>query len=382
MKKSILALLAMTLVAGAGFTATANAQDVTGYGSDMFAAQSAHDAFNLSVKQRLQTARLPMPGYGGMAMATLGSDDALGQTPSYRSSSTNGYNTRRQIDCNYNNGFTIWGDLYGAWARQRSKDGNDGYKTQVAGPALGFDWSNGVFTAGIATTMSWGKIQGRELSNERKTRTWGIIGYGQWNSQNMYANATIGYGYNRFRSNSRYSWDWLANNQAHNTSGSYHSNSWDFAGEFGYKLKFMNCLAVTPHVGLRYFHDKRKSFTESGNYVTSLYVNGKNYHTLELPIGVDVGYEIVTAGAVLVPHVGFTWTPELDRKRGSATVTELSTGRIWDELSPRRGRNGFTLGGGLQAKFSSNITAHLEYNVEFRDKKYEHHLNLGVGFTF
>lgn len=377
MKNRFLALLAMTLVAGAGFTATARAIDVTGYDNDMYAAQIAHDAFTLSVKQRMQIARLPGSSYGGMAIAPLRSDDAYGVTPSARGA----YGSRRQIDCNYNNGFTVWGDIYGAWARQRTKDHHDGYKYQVAGPALGFDWSNGTFTAGVATTIAWGKMQGRSLPNDRKTRTWAVTGYGQWNGQNMYANATIGYGHNRYRSNDRWSTDPFGV-AAYNTSNSYKSNSWNFAGEFGYKFRFMNNLTLTPNIGLRYFHDKRDSLTETGATWTRLHVADKNYHVLELPIGVDLGYQIVTSGAVLVPHVNFSWVPELDRKRGAATGRFIASGQAWEELSPRRGRNGFVLGGGLQAKFSDTVTAHLEYACELRDKKYEHRLNLGVGFTF
>lgn len=373
MKKIWLAAIALTLVAGTSFTAMA--VDFTGYHSDAYAAQTAHDAFNTSVKQRLSIARFATQPYGsGMAIAPLTSDSAYGQTPSSR------YSSRRQLDCVYYNGFTVWGDIYGAWARQRSKDHADGYKYRVGGPALGFDWTNGTITAGIASTYSWGKIQGKDAPNERKTRTLGVIGYGQWNSQLFYANATVSYGYNRFSGNNR--WTSLGGASFYNTSSSYNSSSWDFAGEFGYKMRLFNCLRVTPNVGLRFFHDDRDGFTESGSAATALRVSGRNYHVLELPIGVDVGYEIVTSAATLIPHASFTWTPELSRKRGKTSLVHLDTGTAFEERAARRGRNGFTIGGGLQAKFSDFITAHLDYNVELRDRKYEHRINAGLGFTF
>jgi outer membrane autotransporter barrel domain len=378
MKRKLLALAAVALTVTC-LASTASAIDITGYDSDMFASQSANDAFIRTVKNRMTIARLgDLSQYSrGMAVAPLVSESAYGQTSRYSSS--------RQLDCVYYNGFTVWGAGYGTWSRQKTKDGNDGYKFRTAGPAIGFDWSNGTFTAGVATTYSWGKIQGKDLANSRKTRTWGIVGYGQYNHQLFYINANLGYNHNRYRDNGRNS-SFLNTTtglfeSAHN-GGNYKSNAWNFATEFGYKFKFTNGIAITPNIGFRYFHDKRNGFSENGTFTTALNVDGRNYHVFELPIGVDVGYDIRTgSGTILRPHLNFTWVPELDRKRGKASYNNLYYGARSEE-SARRGRNGYNIGGGLQAKFTESISAHLDYNVELRDRKYEHTLNLGLGFTF
>lgn len=380
MKRKLLALVAVALTVTC-LASTASAIDITGYDSDMFAAQATNDAFTRTVKNRLSVARLgDLSQYSrGMAIAPLVSESAYGQTTRYSSS--------RQIDCVYTNGFTVWGAGFGAWSKQKAKDGNDGYKFRTAGPALGFDWSNGTFTAGVATTYAWGKIQGRDVANSRKTRTWGIVGYGQYNHQLFYINANLGYNHNRYRDNGRNSGYWNNNNTpatwdaAHN-GGNYKSNAWNVATEFGYKLKFTNGLSLVPNIGFRYFHDKRNSFTENGTGTTALNVGSRNYHVFELPIGVDVGYEIRTgSGTILRPHVNFTWVPELDRKRGTVSYNNTYYGTRHEE-SARRGRNGYNIGGGLQAKFTESISANLDYNIELRDRKYEHTLNLGLGFTF
>lgn len=381
MKRKLFALAAVALTVtclASPVSAIDILGDITGYDSDMFAAQSTNDAFTRTIKNRMSVARLgDLSQYSrGMAIAPLVSESAYGQTTRYSSS--------RQIDCVYTNGFTVWGAGYGAWSRQKVKDGNDGYKFRTAGPALGFDWSNGTFTAGVATTYAWGKIQGRDISNSRKTRTWGITGYGQYNHQLFYINTNIGYSHNRYRDNNRSAiyGDGAGRVFSAGNGGNYKSNSWNVATEFGYKLKFTNGLSLVPNIGFRYFHDKRNSFSEDGFPATALNVGSRNYHVFELPIGVDVGYEIRTgSGTILRPHVNFTWVPELDRKRGSVSYSNANFGTVREE-SARRGRNGYNIGGGLQAKFTESISAHLDYNVELRDRKYEHTLNLGLGFTF
>ncbi len=376
MKRKLLALAALAMTVTC-LASTASAIDITGYDSDMYASQSTNDAFIKTVKNRMAIARFgDLSLYSrGMAAAPLVSESEYGQTSRYSSS--------RQLDCVYYNGFTIWGAGYGTWARQKAKDGNDGYKFRTAGPALGFDWSNGTFTAGLATTYAWGKIQGRDLSNSRETRTWGIAGYGQYNHELFYINANLGYEHNRYRSNHRGSRYWNGTNWLNaGNGGNYKSHAWNVATEFGYKFKFTNGLSLVPNIGFRYFHDKRDGFTESGTPTTNLNVAGRNYHVFELPIGVDVGYEIRTgSGTVLRPHVNFTWVPELDRKRGSVNYNNVYYGSRREE-SARRGRNGFNIGGGLQAKFTESISANIDYSVELRDRKYEHTLNLGLGFTF
>lgn len=379
MKKIFIAVLALGLTLSLSSFTSVKAVEA-GFQNDSYASQIFTNAFSGAVKHRLELARLPGTAGGRVALAPLSSTDAYGAVVNSAYASRGG----RQLDCVYYNGFTVWGDLYGAWSRQRDKGGNPGYKYRVGGPAVGFDWSNGTFTAGVATTYAWGKIKGRYEANDRKTRSWGLTGYGQWNGQQFYANAQIGYGYNRFRDSDRIdNWGaWDADN--------YRSNSWNVAGEFGYKLK-LSYFSIVPNIGLRYFNDDRKGTDEArvsagpiGYPVTASW-SGRKYHVLELPVGVDVGYEILTGIATIRPHVGFTWTPELERRHGKASVLFANSGgaTYTDSVSsPRRGRNGYAVSGGLQANFSQSISASLEYKVEFRDRNYEQGLNLGVGFTF
>ncbi len=368
MKRTLLAMAAMILVAGTSYTTTAAALD-TGYDNDMFAAQTSNDAFLTSVKQRLSIARMPNENfYSRMSAAPLSSDSALGATGS-------SYSSRRQLDCVYYNGFTVWGDIYGAWGRQRSKDDKDGYKNHVAGPALGFDWSNGSFTAGVATTYNRGKIKGLDRPHDRDTKTWALSGYGQWSGRNLYVNANITYGYNRYNGSR------LDGNSY--MESSYHSNSWNLAAEAGYKIP-LGAFTVTPNIGLRYFHDKREDVSESvsGMHGNGLFVQNRNYHVFEMPLGVVAAYEIRTSGMTLIPQARFSWVPEFDRRRGVANGYCLDTNKSWSEESPKHGRNASILGLGLQAKFSEMISGGLDYNLELRDRKYEHRLNLGIGFSF
>ncbi|MCC8189328.1 MAG: autotransporter outer membrane beta-barrel domain-containing protein, partial [Planctomycetes bacterium] len=162
----------------------------------------------------------------------------------------------------------------------------------------------------------------------------------------------------------------------------YRTHSWNIDGEFGWKMNFGG-FKVTPNIGLRYFHDRRGGVSESGSsyFIKS---NTRNYHVLEMPVGVDLGYEINAGGAIIVPRIRGQWIPELSRKRGtwSGEYYDGTQYHSYSEDAARRNRNAFLIGLGLEAKITKALAAHVDYNVKFRSNNYEHHWNVGVGFTF
>ena len=389
MKKLFRPLLALSLAAVFGLGAQAADPTRSGYGNEYFAAMTSYDSFNLSVRKRLESVRVGSStqnvGSARYSSADLfSSDEAYAMAPSSRTGSVSSSYRRRQLDCVYYSGFTVWGDLYQTWAKQRTRGNSDGYDFRTFGPAIGFDWTSGAFTGGIATTYNWGKLKSRDFHHDRKTRTWAVEGYGQYNTDMFYINATLGYGHNSFRSSRRWS-DGLT---ASSNGDKYSSNSWNIDAEFGWKFNFSG-LQMTPHIGLRYFHDRRGTINEGGNNYR-IHANTRNSYLLEMPIGVDVGYEINAGGAIFIPRVKAAWVPQLTHKRGEWS------GRYWDNNAngglggwlgsgagaARRDRNGFNLGAGMEAKITKSLSAHVDYNINFRSKAYEHHWNLGVGFTF
>ena len=386
MRKTLVAFSALLLVAGAGSPTPAMDRGYSGYANDGYAAQSSIGIFNQSVRQRLDLARLgAAQSSGGVGQASIGGGDAygIGSGSAYgrgrADSSRRAYSQRRQLDCVYTNGFTVWGDVYGAWTRQKTRGLDDGYKYYVGGPALGFDWSTGGLTVGAATTYNWGKNRNSTYNyNERRTQTWSLMGYAQWNTDLFYVNGTVGYGFNRYKSTR----DAFAQAVPYSAWDKYNSHAWNFDAEFGWKFNFSG-FRVTPNAGLSYFHDRRGAIdeTSSGAGGWAMHSGRRNYHSLELPIGVDLGYEAAFAGALVSPKLHFAWVPELARERGSAGGS-YSNGVRWFDDAPRRNRHAFQIGAGVQAKITQALSAHIEYNVELRSRFYEHNLNLGVGFSF
>ncbi|MCC8181012.1 MAG: autotransporter outer membrane beta-barrel domain-containing protein, partial [Planctomycetes bacterium] len=172
------AILAVGFTIGA--VGIAPAMD-TNYANTSHASQMSYDSFNYSVRKRLDAVRSGETvrdygrygGYGTYSAAPLySSDAALGMAPATvvgPATRTATYApTRRQLDCVYYNGFTVWGDMYQTWSRQRSRNGESGYKYRTTGPAIGFDWSSEVFTIGLATTFNWGNLKGVDLDHTLK----------------------------------------------------------------------------------------------------------------------------------------------------------------------------------------------------------------------
>ena len=362
MKKMVLVFMTLALIVMVEQSQAANSQ--TGYANDPYAAQIALDSFNYSVRKRFESIRMGSFQQGFASAPLFRSDDAWAKAPSSRRSSVSGVSSRRQLDCVYYNGFTIWGDLYSTWASQKNYDNNNGYKFDTIGPAIGFDWTSSAFTVGVATTYAWGTLDTRSMNHKQDVDTWGVQGYAQYNAEKFYVNSTIGYGHNRYKSTRQGQpgpgWH----------SSKYSSNSFNLDLELGMKFNFQSFL-VTPHAGLRFFHDRRSAINES------LRASPERYHVLELPLGANFGYPIHAGGALIIPQLKAAWIPELARKRGHASY---SNG--WSDDSAKRARNGFLLGAGIEAKLSKSLSMHVDYNCNMRNNAYAHHLNLGAGFTF
>ena len=292
---------------------------------------------------------------------------------------------RRQLDCVYYSGFTAWADIYQTWARQRSTNfQEEGYEFRTTGPAIGFDWTSGPATIGAAMTYNWGKLSGRDVSHDQKISTWGVSLYGQYNSDNFYVNATLGYGHQRFDSDRRTYAATLAGSTPVTYGDDFTSNLVNLDAEFGWKMAWSG-FNVVPNVGIRFLHDRRGAINEGG-YANAIQISGENYHVLELPIGVNFSYEINTSGMVFVPRGRLAWIPELDHNGGGwsgfvgddAGTTMVGYG----QNAAVRSRHGFQIGLGMEAKITKSLSAHVDYTANLRARQHEHHWNLGMGFSF
>ncbi len=357
------------------------------------------------------------PNYGNGYSSTFASDSAFA-APYYGGSSYSSDYRRRQLDCVYYSGFTVWGDLYATFGKQNSDGWEDGYSFRTVGPAIGFDWTNGPLSLGLATTYAWGKLDGSDFNHHRSIRTWGVEGYLQYNTDVFYVNGTLGYSHNKFDSDRQNSYAWNSSAYYNNlgyyngyaNSASYSSNSFNVEAEFGWKF-LVSGFNISPHAGFRYYHDNRGSFSENG----SIWYNGqepvgnenvlnmssKSYHVFEMPLGVNVSYPITSSnGTFWIPRVGFAWIPTLSRSgsdANGAVVNPSDTAvdpksfpyRYYDETlgayswnSKRRATQGFQLSVGLEARLTKSLTGHIDYDINFRSGAHEHYWKAGVGFTF
>ncbi|MDR2390143.1 MAG: autotransporter outer membrane beta-barrel domain-containing protein [Planctomycetota bacterium] len=365
MKKTMLPFTFAVLFLASLSGKPAQAVELEIHSSSPYAAQIGMDSFNYSVRKRLDAVRMGAIDSVYAGAAPFGSDSALAAAPATRSASVRSSVSRRQLDCVYYNGFTVWGDLYQTWAKQTGRDGSSGYRYTATAPAVGFDWTSGPVTIGFATTYNFGKLKGGDANQSLKARAWDMEVYGQYNAAKYYISAGIGYGYNHYKGTR---WDSVSLPHF----ADYHSHSVNLDGEFGLKFNFSDFL-ITPHAGLRLFHDRRGAFAEDNTLAGNPVESGRaSYYVWEVPLGVNLAYAIRAGGAMIIPQVKAAWIPELARRRGNVAVAS----------APRRARNGFLIGVGLEAKISRTLGVHVDYNANFRNNAHEHHWNLGVGFTF
>ncbi len=348
MRKTLIVALAIVAVSVSACR-TASAA-TTNYANDGFIAQISMDAFNQSVKHRMQVARFAFYG------------DVSAPPEQYNYNAVDASCAPRTIN--------VWADGYGSWGKQKT---TDGYRFNVGGPALGIDWTNGPMTVGIAGTYNWGKAKARNMYHDRKTRTWALTAYAQWNYERFYVNAAVSYANNRYKSNRG---DAASDGLAR---ASYRSNSWNAAIELGTRLNICN-FVIEPNIGFRYFNDRRKAFTENLLADTWVDYSRRNYRAMEMPVGVDLSYDISIFNTMIKPRLHAAWVPTFARREGKADGTIAGGGSFADRAT--RGKHGWELGAGFQTKVFRGIFAHVDYTVVMHTKAYEHMLNAGLGWQF
>ncbi|MDR1607832.1 MAG: autotransporter domain-containing protein [Deltaproteobacteria bacterium] len=278
-----------------------------------------------------------------------------------------------------------WVGGFGSWARQKDRDGIDGYDYNAGGFSLGYDRRAEGFPGlrfGIVTSFSFGKIESNDGFSTVDTDTAGVGIYGSYLLDNgFFFDANVAYSHSKNDSKI------LTWNGGYKT-GDFDIDTWQFGARVGKIFDFGN-LKFTPSVGLRYISVQQDAFAERvvNSQATANYFDKKTDHIVEIPILLKLNGSFETGSGKITPEfrAGYTFVAQ---KPGRSLRDGLINSNGWQHnrrmnpegIKPARGSA--QVGVGLKYDISDRVDIFVNYDLDASSKFISHNAALGLGFNF
>jgi len=273
-------------------------------------------------------------------------------------------------------GFGLLGSADGA-ADRASHD--LGYR--IAGVAGGADYAlTREFTLGVA--LGYANTQADLVgANHESGRTDTVSGaiYGMWNKGPWFADATLGYAYDDYRTERRITFAGI-DRQA---EARYHGREVFFDAEAGYRLRWGG-FRLEPSIGLAYANSHQSSFTETGANSLNLLGDSRSIDSIRASIGARVAYGVkLDDGLVLVPEARLRYQRELgdDERTLDAGFAGINGGSF-TVRGAEPGRDAALVGVGLTANLDPGLALFVDYDADLRSNANAHAVTGGLRFTW
>ncbi len=274
-------------------------------------------------------------------------------------------------------GFFIKGNA--GYGDQKDTPGRTGYDFTSAGITVGSDYR---FTknliAGLMLGMNTSRAKVDAMGSKVKMDGYNLGAYGTWYKKNFYIDGSVSYGLADYDNTRRIVFPGLDRTATSSPDGSQLTV---FAGT-GYDLRKNNWI-ITPNMFLQYTQLNINSYTESGAGALNLDADKQSTESLQGNIGARASYAWQTNTALIMPHVRASYGYEFlrDSQNITSRLAQGSSPFSVQTLSPDR--SFLSLGAGITAFTVRNMSAHISYDVQIGEAKYEaHSVNAGFRVRF
>lgn len=270
--------------------------------------------------------------------------------------------------------------LLGAADGKPTRASNDlGYR--IAGVAGGADYAiNRAFTVGVA--LGYANTEADLVgANHESGRTDTVSGalYGMWNRGPWYADATLGYAHDSYKTERRMTFATI-DRQA---EADYDGREVFFDAEAGYRLTWQG-FRVEPSIGLAYANSDQSRFTERGADSLNLNGDSRSIDSVRGSIGARVAHDVrLDDGLVLVPEARLRYQREFgdDQRTLDASFAGIAGG-TFTTRGAEPGRDAALVGVGVTANLDPGLAFFVAYDGDIRANAAAHAVTGGLRFTW
>ncbi len=253
-----------------------------------------------------------------------------------------------------------------------------GFNVDTKGVTVGADYPvTDDITLGVAFNNASSNNQINDNRGKVGLNSSGVSIYGTYNRDKFYTAALINYGWDNFDLTRRINVTGFSQANA-KPSGDRFSTRLSGGYEFG-----SNGLSFGPIAGIRYTKVNINGYTEQNGDILNLQVNPQSAESLLFDLGGQVSYPFQSGSSTIAPYFSASYERELtDNNR--RIVTELVTQPgIPIRTSIGSGDRDFLrLSAGVQAQFSTNLSAGVGYERIFSNNSSDNYFNAQLGYKF
>lgn len=268
----------------------------------------------------------------------------------------------------------FWVGGVGAGATQ---SGTDGYDFSAYGINLGYDWSCGDFTLGVAAAFTLGTITNSEIDTKNKIDAAHFAVYASSDPmEGLFYDANLSYGWTSNRSLSME----VAEGRG-SREGRFDTTAYGLGGNIGHSFD-LAMAKLTPTFGFQWTRHTQDAYTETAYTVTPNWFAESTTDVVEIPLALraDTSWQLGT-GTVLSPELRAAYVIRTGDDETTVTMGEAG-GSGYTLTGADGGGNRMRIGAGLKANFTPTIDAFVDYNLEFGSGYRATTFNTGVGVSF
>lgn len=253
-----------------------------------------------------------------------------------------------------------------------------GFNVDTKGVTVGADYpATDEITLGVAFNNASSNNQINDNRGKVGLNSSGVSIYGIYNRDKFYTAASINYGWDNFDLTRQINVIGFSQANA-KPSGDRFSTRLSGGYEFG-----SNGLSFGPIAGIRYTKVNINGYTEQNGDILNLQVSPQSAESLLFDLGGQVSYPFQSGSSTIAPYFSASYERELtDNSR--RIVTELVT-QPGIPIRTRIGagdRDFLRLSAGVQAQFSTNLSAGVGYERIFSNSSSDNYLNAQLGYKF
>lgn len=284
----------------------------------------------------------------------------------------------------YASNWIVWGQPFGGYARQESKDDVSGYSAKFGGLILGADRALGDdWRLGAAVNYSNTSVHGKDnLSGNTSTAdNYGVIGYAGYTGEPWYLNLSAGVNRQNYSSVRRA--DFTGFSGAAN--GKFNGQSITLQTEFGYPLALPADVVLTPLASLTYGYQHVDGYKETGGNGMALDVSSLHSQSVVSDIGARIEKTFATGMGNLTPFAQVSWIHQYDDRQVSSRASYAAdtigeTSFITKGAAPVEDMAGLAIGSTLYD--ANELSFDARYDLQAGDRYQAHTFSLRLRKSF
>lgn len=263
-------------------------------------------------------------------------------------------------------GAGVWGQVFGYYGSQDSKDGIAGYTATTGGLALGAD-AHVLDNLLVGISGAYGNTRveddGASDGNLTKINSYQGTVYATYSGDPWYVNGLAAFALHKYDTTRNVDFSGFSDE----ATGSHDGRQYTVKIDGGYPVDLGGGYLLTPTLGAQWSHLDQDGYSESSASGSALRVGSVSSDSIKSMLGVTLSTKIHTDSVDLLPEVRLGWNHEFNDDAVNTTASYVAGGSSFTSTSMTPGSDAAVLGLGLTLAKGEDFSLRASYDLELKD---------------